>query len=341
MMPIKENIDKDLGFPFNPKELKLEISRACQLRCEFCYLGKADSWQEDRFMPEENVLAWIDWAVDNNIPVVRFTGGEAILHPQIRLFCNYAYLQKRWIILNTNGMADQQEYDRLCFNNLRVSVPNLNPARLDEISGQSNVLTKKLALIEHTLMNRKKRVCMLTVLTPELIGRLEEFIKVLKEYPGLEWIPLRFESSPETLRPLTRDHMQALAEEMAELMGRFPTHAKGIYIAAPFCSVTPTSLGAKVFHGRVLNCGPYVALNVNFDSILDVCFGVCELPGKTDLQAVKKSAELAAACSLEALPEECQKCEYVQRCAGGCGKPAGLVNHNGKKIDYLAGFVAG
>lgn len=332
-------MSKDLGFPVNPFELKLEITRMCNLRCSFCYLGDTELWREDRHMPDDEVLHWIDWAVENHIPAVRFTGGEATLHSGIKLFCNYAYLQKRWIILNTNGMADEQLYDELIVHDLRVSVPCLDPEMLDEMTGCSGVLKKKLSLIERSLSAGKRKVWMLTVITPELIGKLEEFVKLLQSFPGLRWLPLRYESSPSNPRPLTRSHMQDLAEEMAGLMDRYPDHAKGIYIATPFCSVTPTSLGARVFHGRAINCGPYVALNVNFEGILAACFGVCELFREGTLEDIKQSPKLHACCSLEVLPRECRECEYVKRCAGGCRKPDGLVKHNGRYVDYLAGFV--
>ena len=332
-------MNNDLGFPVNPFELKLEITQACQLRCAFCYLGEPNLWRRDEHMPENEVLRWIDWAVENKIPAVRFTGGEATMHPNIKLFCNYAYLQKRWIILNTNGMADDRLYDDLIAHDLRVSVPLLDAARLDEITGGVNVLQKKLALIERTLAAGKRRVSMLTVITPELIGKLEEFAKLLHASPGLMWVPLRYEASPTVPRPLTRAQMQAIAEEMADLMDRYPEQVNGVCIATPFCAVTPTSLGARVFGGRIRDCGPTVALNVNFEGNLAACFGVCELFRDGTLDDVKNSPKLHAHCSLEALPHECQTCEYVQRCGGGCRKPAGLVSHRGKYVDYLAGLV--
>lgn len=332
-------MSKDLGIPVNPFELKMEITRACNLRCSFCYLGDTELWRDDHHLSEDEVLRWIDWAVENNIPAVRFTGGEATLHPGIKLFCNYAYLQKRWIILNTNAMADERLYEDLIVHDLRVSVPSLDSERLDEMTGCSGVLGKKLSLIARTLSAGKRRVWMLTAMTPELIGKLEEFVRLLQAWPGLMWLPLRYESSPSNPRPLTRFQMQALAEEMADLMDRYPDHARGIYAAAPFCSVTPTSLGARVFHGRGINCGPYVALNVNFEGNLAACFGGRELFREGTLEDVKQSPKLHACCSLEALPRECRECEFVQRCAGGCRKPAGLVEHNGRYVDYLAGFV--
>ena len=336
-----ETMSDDLGFFIKPFELKIEITKACNLRCSFCYLGDTTIWSADYHMPEKEVIQWIDWAVKNRIPAVRFTGGEATMHPKIKMFCDYAYLQNRWIILNTNAVSDDHLYDELIVNDLRVSVPTLDSERLDEITGGNGVLKKKLSLIERNLADGKRQVFMLTVLMPELIGKLEPFVKLLQELPGLIWLPLRFESSPTNSRPLTRPQMQALAEEMSYLMDRYPDHAKGIYLAAPFCSVRPTSLGARVFHGKTANCGPYAALNVNFTGNLTACFGICELYRSGSLEEVKKDPKLHDSCSLSALPRECRECKYVQRCAGGCRKPSGLVGHTGKYIDYLARFARG
>ena len=332
-------MSKEHGFSVAPFELRMEITQACNLRCSFCYLGDGKLWRAGRHLGEDDVLRWIDWTVENNIPAVRFTGGEPTLHPGIRLLCNYAYLRKRRIILNTNAMADERLYDDLIVHDLRVSVPCLDAKRLDEMTGGSGVLARKLSLIERTLAAGRRHVAMLTVVTPELIGKLEEFIKLLQALPGLRWLPLRYESSPSTPRPLTRAHMQALAQEMADLMDRYPDHARGMYLAAPFCSVTPTSLGARVFHGRALDCGPYVALNVNFAGNLAACFGGCELSGAGSLEEVKQSPELHACCSPDVLPRECRECRYVRRCDGGCRRPSGLAEHQGRHVDYLAGFV--
>ncbi len=59
---MEKEMTGELGFPVKPLELKLEISQACQLSCSFCYLGKTGLWRKKRFMPEEEVLSWIDWA---------------------------------------------------------------------------------------------------------------------------------------------------------------------------------------------------------------------------------------------------------------------------------------
>jgi radical SAM protein with 4Fe4S-binding SPASM domain len=72
---------------------------------------------------------------------------------------------------------------------------------------------------------------------------------------------------------------------------------------------------------------------------MQACFEVCEMEGVRSLAEIRCSPEINACASIESLPDECRRCKYVVLCAGGCRKPYGLVQHNGKLIDYLAGFL--
>lgn len=326
--------------PLKPQELKIEITDACNLQCTFCYLGEKVR-HGTRFMPEEDVLRWIDWTVDNGIPAVRFTGGEATLHPQLEMFCCYAHLRGLYVVVNTNGMASPRLYEKLftIIDDVRVSVPILDAGRMDEITGNKNVLARKIDVIDMALKARLSRVCILTILLPELKGTLEGFVRLAETAPNLFWMPLRYESTPAFPRPWSPRDAQDFAQEMAGLIDRFPDKAQGIFLATPFCGVTPTCLGARVFHGRTEDCGPFAALNINACGQMQACFDVCELGGVRPLGEIGECIEIRECTSKEALPEECGKCVHVPRCAGGCRKPYGLVQHNGRWVDYLAGFL--
>jgi radical SAM protein with 4Fe4S-binding SPASM domain len=323
-----------------PQELKIEITDACNLHCSYCYLG-GEAYQGARFMPEDEALGWIDWTVDNNVPAVRFTGGEATLHPQIEMFCCYARLRGRYVILNTNGMGDDQLYMKLfpVVHDVRISLPTLDAGRMDELTGGTDVLAKKEHVIRLALEAGVPHVGLLTPLLPELHGTLEGFVRFSTTSPRLFWLPLRYESTPTLPRPWTRADAQAFAEEMTDLMDRYPEKAKGIFLAMPFCGVKPISLGARVFHGRTQDCGPFAALNVNARGRMQACFEVGEMEGVRSLEEIRNSPEIHACASIKALPDECRRCTHMARCAGGCRKPYGLVKHGGREIDYLVGFL--
>jgi radical SAM protein with 4Fe4S-binding SPASM domain len=180
---------------------------------------------------------------------------------------------------------------------------------------------------------------LLTPMALELIGKLVEFVLFLRERPRLKWLPSRLEPSPDEPRPITREQMQSLAEEMDDLMQRYPEQAPGIGLAVPFCSVTPSSLGVRVFMGKTVCCGPYAALNVNFDGVMATCFDRNKINEIGPLEAVRNSPELRPFRTLETLPSECQECDYVEQCLGGCTRPEGLVERNGGVVGYLPGFI--
>ena len=323
-----------------PRELKIEITDSCNLQCAFCYHGE-DACHGKQFMPEEKVRLWIDWAVENAIPAVRFTGGEPTLHPSLRQFCDYAKQRGRYVILNTNGMADDKLYRELfpLLNDVRISLPTLDAGRMDEITGGNGVLARKLSIIETAVACGVQHVVPLTILLPEHHGTLEQFARFAASMPRLLWLPLRYESTPDQPRPWTRADAQAFAEEMADLMHRYPDHANGIFLAMPFCGVTPVSLGAKVFRGRTLCCGPFASLSVKASGTLQACSDIGEMEGWRSIGEIKNCPETRACASLEILTDECRSCPYVAACGGGCRKPYGLAQHGDKWIDYLAGFV--
>ncbi len=323
-----------------PRELKIEITDACNLQCAFCYHGK-QALGKSLFMAEEQVLRWIDWATDNDIPGVRLTGGEPTLHPQIEMFCCYARLRGRYVILNTNGMAEDELYRKVfrIVNDVRISLPTLNAEHMDSLTGGTNVLARKKNIIGMALDTGVSRVHLLTTLLPELHGTLENFILFTETSPRLFWMPLRYESTPVLPRPWTSADVQTFAEEIADLMDRYPREAQGIFLATPFCSVQPTRLGARVFHGRTEDCGPFVALNVNAQGQIQACFDVGKMGGVRSLGEIENCSEIRACVSEEVLPFECRSCAHLPRCAGGCRKPYGLVQHNGQWVDYLAGFL--
>lgn len=332
-------MDQAPNHSITPHELKIEITRACNLQCTFCYLGREQSWLANRHMPMDDVMRWIDWCVDNGVPAVRFTGGEATMHPDIEVLCNYAHMRGRGVILNTNGMASPDLYDRLLFGDVRVSVPTLDARDMDEMTGRQGVLKKKVALLDRMAGRKRVRTHMLTAISPMLIGKLEQFALFLQERPWVRWIPLRLESSPDDPRPLSRGQLQAIAEEIDCLMQRYPGQVPGLALAVPFCAVEPASLGARVFIGKRACCGPYVALNVDFEGRMATCFDRVLVSASESLNAVRGCPEVRPYITHESLPPECRGCEHLHRCQGGCTRPEALVGHDGGLVDYLAGFV--
>lgn len=320
-------------------ELKLVITEACNGACTFCHQGQARP-AEPAVMSEEQAFLWMDWAEAGGIRILRFTGGEPTLHPHLRLFCHYALLRGFHTILNTNGLAEEARYRELlpAVSEVRISLPLLDADRLDAVSGGVGALGKKLALVDRSLAAGRP-VVLLTALLPEVKGRLHEFVELVHRRPGLFWVPLRFESTPALRRPWSRADVQDLAEEMVALMDRYPEDVPGIRNATPFCAVAPVRLGARVFAGRAIDCGPFSSLTVTAAGRLRSCYSGGLLPGGAP-DRLRQTRAWRAAAGVEGLPGECRSCEHLARCRGGCRSPWATVKHGEARVDYLARFVA-
>jgi len=268
--------------------------------------------------------------------MVRFTGGEPTLHPDIADLCDMARFLGSLVILNTNGLTRFSTYERLLdsVNTIKLSVPTLDPTQCDRLTGVKGSLRKKLDFACAAL-ERGVQVEFLTTMVPENLGHLEEFMRLANDHPGTRWVPLRVESSPQDSRPLSRREVQRFAEEFEALSKTWPDVPR-LRLGVPFCAVTPVELGARVFSGRGEDCGPFQSLAVTWDGELVACYS-CRKP-------IRPTGSLARALEGKAVKEltdtsrlarRCQSCPYLDRCMGGCASPHAQVPFEGGVVDYL------
>ena len=322
-------------------ELKIILTESCNAACSFCLQGKNSAFKPP-FMAQEKVLQWIDWAVENNINTIRFTGGEPTLHQDLKLFCAYAKLNHRQIILNTHGSARLPLYRKLFpyLSKISVSMPHMDGTESDRITGIRGGFEKKLKTIREALAAAVP-VLLPTALSTGLKGKLIEFVRFCQENPGTYWGPLRHMPSPDNLQPWSGADAQDFAKEISQLMRTYPLVVSGLRNATPFCAVKPLTLGARVFSQRMYDCNLATNITVDVDGNLKTCYISPELEIKNKMAQAQAAPKQYGCCSVTDLPDECQQCEYLLQCGGGCHSPLALVKYQGKNIDYLAGFVAG
>jgi radical SAM protein with 4Fe4S-binding SPASM domain len=284
------------------------------------------------------VEKWIRWASKQGITAIRFTGGEPLLHPQLRKMAEIASRQGLYVTVNSNGLMPEKRYDTLSpfINMYKISLPAADEDTVERLTGVKGAFRKKIRTIAHCLSIHTE-VQILTVILEDNIGCLEKFVKLCEGIPGLSWSPLRVEASPMDNRPISRGKMQVLAEELNNLMEKYPGKVHKLGLATPFCSVKPVDLGAKVFMGRGEDCGPFCSLTVNPDDQLIACYS-CRRPLRsfTDHPGINEDPEYKRLTGMDQLPKMCRDCTYLQRCMGGCAAPDATVDYKNGKIDYLA-----
>ena len=317
-------------------EIKIEITEACQARCGFCHQGFGLR-SNPAVMPPGEVEAWIRWAANEGIPIVRFTGGEPTLHPGLPEFVRQAKEAGLKVILNTNGLGPFARIERLLphVDLLKLGLPGCDADRLDRMTGVPGALERKTDVLQRAC-EAGMTVDVLTVMVPDNLGRVETFIDMLAPYSGVTWSPLRVEPSPLDPRPITREQIQALARELLWVGTEAGRPRLRLGLATPFCAVDPIELGAAVLSGRAEDCGPFQSLSVDVGSHVMRCYSQREpvaVPEEGSRPALTKLRE--AAGREDPLPRRCLACGYLERCRGGCRCPLALEERDGEWCDYL------
>ncbi len=324
------------SFPAN-FELKFEITESCNSRCNFCHqeYGTRKSHQH---LSVSAIQRRISWAAEHGIGTVRFTGGEPLLHPGLGVVTRFAQELGRYVIINSNGLAPAGKYEDLgsSVDMFKISLPAADESTVDQITGVPGAFRKKICAIGQCLATGAE-VQILTVVLRENIGRLESFVRLCDNVPGLSWSPLRAEMTLSGRRPVLREDMQALAEELSLLMDRYPASVHKLGLATPFCAVDPIELGERVFMGRGEDCGPFCSLTVTSDDELVSCYSCrTQISRSLDRADIEQDLEYKRLTGVQRLPQQCRDCPYVGRCMGGCSAPEATVQLDAGEIDYLA-----
>lgn len=121
-----------------PLVLMLEPTHLCNLRCSGCGRIREYSSTLDQTMSAEECLASV---AEARAPVVAVTGGEPLLHPDIREIVRGIVEAKRFVYLCTNGLLLEEYLDTFqpspyfCFN---VHLDGLAPSH-NRMTGREGV----------------------------------------------------------------------------------------------------------------------------------------------------------------------------------------------------------
>jgi radical SAM protein with 4Fe4S-binding SPASM domain len=206
--------------------LDIELTRRCNLRCDYCFVGWSRDWVSD--MPLDVALGVIREGA-GLFPRLHFTGGEPFayrgLFDAIEAGIDANYEE---ILINTNGtMLSPDVALRLASYGprLTISVSLDGPEAIhDSARGGGRFREACAGLAE--LLARGVRAVVMTVVTPAVLGELGPFVlRVWEELPRLSGFTLfpvgvgpSGSQKPGTeLRPLGADELRELALNVALL----------------------------------------------------------------------------------------------------------------------------
>jgi len=177
----------------------LRITENCNAKCFMCRFA-----QENRnlFISNEQLDYILTYARNNNVRLIRFTGGEPLLDANLPLHiqrCNSLGIKTSAI---TNGLLLSKQIDKLVssgLNQIIISVDGSIPELHNRIRGTLGLLEN---IEEALLMISKKYPSLLvrinTVVSPENLHDLPNIARWLMRYGVHQWsiIPIKLDENP-------------------------------------------------------------------------------------------------------------------------------------------------
>lgn len=175
------------GHAFRPLRVQLELTGACNLKCDFCFQGDDYKYGRDE-MDFRKIAAIID-----QIPrftLLTFSGGEPLLRKDIRAIIDYALDKKHYCNMSTNGVLLKKDIVETMvgkgFLVVSVSLDGIGKVH-DDLRGVPGTFEKvrdNLTRLTEHKRKEKKRLPLLdikTVITNKNIDNLVELYRFCEE----------------------------------------------------------------------------------------------------------------------------------------------------------------
>lgn len=223
--------------------LDLEVTRRCNLRCDYCFVGWSRDWTSS--IPRETALAIVEDGA-GEFSTLHLTGGEPFAYEPLfdvieRAFaCGYSR-----VMINTNGtMLTDERVARLksWAGRISLSVSLDGPEAVHDAARGEGRFAEALDALRR-LHAAGLEAHVMTVVTPEVLRALPAFLADLFDtLPALSGVtlfpvgvgPTHTHKPGAKLRPLVPDELKQLcfAVAMAERLG-MPTSIGAYPIANP------------------------------------------------------------------------------------------------------------
>jgi MoaA/NifB/PqqE/SkfB family radical SAM enzyme len=137
----------------------LVVTDICNLRCKMCHLAFSDApgYQLSRVgnMPPELFRKLMDEVPGH--PIVTFTGGEALLHPNIAGFIAYAKSRGHFCTLTTNGWMLEKRAKEICESGLDALIVSVDGPREIHNRVRGNKSFERLSAGLDAVLSQPKR----------------------------------------------------------------------------------------------------------------------------------------------------------------------------------------
>lgn len=299
--------------------LFISLTRACNLRCPYCYAYGGDPSPEQ--MDAIRIVSLMDEARALGVERITFTGGEPLLYPDLFLLAEKGKKQGIEMELITNGTLIQEgNADELGLFDMVVVTLDGSTARVHDVTrgagsfqqtlqGMSILREREIPVTVNTIINKNNYHDLYNII--EMVGQMG-----IKQHNTNVHLPMGrgvndgLECSEEEIRAGRFQLGQSLQENMNRdyILKRIQSSFPIPYLNRKGCGAASTELYVNydgfLYPCRLLQFSGFRAGNVKEESLVDLVLESEILKNCQRLYTVEI--------------EECQDCSILNYCRGGC-----------------------
>lgn len=308
-----------------PSQIGLEITNRCNFNCKHCINDSNNISNVE--LPLSKIKEIIDYMHSKGLVCLDISGGEPLVHPDIKEIIEYAYNNNMNLSVASNGYLVNSEIIELfkrCKVNLRISFDGYNEDTYSIIRGKHKfeIVKKNIKLA----VKENVPVTLVTVLHQNNFDYLEKIIVEAKKL-GVE--KLRLMPYVTVGRGLDSDLKMLLPEQWKYIVQNHKYLGQKfnleIVIDSPLMAISEEK------HCPCLVGKLCLTIKSNGDAIpcalMDIKVGNIY---EQTIEEIWKNNIFDDINDVNLLKGECKECKYKKDCAGGCRGMAYIL-----KGDYL------
>lgn len=296
--------------PIVPLEIVIEITGKCRLVCPHC------TGPRTPHVPWDDVKKTLDEAAGLGIRVVRITGGEPLLHPDIRRVLTYAKAKKFVVLLNTAAENISPSMLKTLTMNVDAALISLQGYDAHTNTAYTRSRSPFLDKIRNIFLLKAylPNLWLATVITPTFGRSFQKFLPLVKKIAPANWALFRAISEKDEVKEMDLAFYRALALNM--MKARRDNINVTIGNAIPMCITGNLQTGKQVFAGAAFDDG-HVRMVRSSEGFFKPSYFLETNLGDT-IQTAWDHPFLRELDRTDYLPDACQRCPLLHTCRGGC-----------------------
>lgn len=343
-----KNLDKSKIRPkLLPREVMIEATPKCNFNCDFCF--NRSSFAKGDYLSKELSVSYIKKIIDNikknNVPIVRFTGGEPMLKKDIFDLFKYAKKKGLQVRLNTNGslVKDYKQAKEMVkyLDYVLFSMHTYKAKEDEKITGFKNSFEKKVRAIKWFRKAGIKIINVSTVATMENVKNSEKFYKLFRDLKINKWMVNRIIPNLGEKMIWGKREIPFLIEKLIKIRkdivkNNYPLKVH-IINAVPFCAYDPVKMNAVCSGAHSVDGHERFAVDPR-GFAKPIYYIEKNIGNPLDIKACWNHSFMRSLRNYDFLPKECKRCSFLEKCKGGDRYSAYVFNGSYEAKDPLMDF---